>query len=139
MILHLNHIGPGGPASPALGERAGEVVRMLLALVEEGGVDARLLSGLHVHLDWIQYPGNFREPVTVRRATDPRGAGPPLAEVALDLRRVEPAALRETLAAALRGACEEAGLEPADGPGRLYLDGWTPLRDSLIWRFNRLF
>ena len=139
MILHLNHIGPGGPASPALGERAGEVVRLLLALVEEGRVDARLLSGLHVHLDWIQYRANFREPVTVRRAADPRGAGPPLAEIALDLRRVEPAALREALEAALRGLSAEPGLEPAGESGRVYLDAWAPLRESLIWRFNRLF
>jgi hypothetical protein len=139
MILHLNHIGPGGPASPAHGERAGEVVRVLLALVEEGRVDPRLLSGLHVHLDWIQYRGNFREPVSVRRAADPRGAGPPLAEIALDLRRIEPAALRDALGAALRAASVEPGLETAEEASRLYLDGWVPLRDSLIWRFNRLF
>ena len=139
MILHLNHIGPGGPASPALGERAGEVVRMLLTLVEEGRVDPRLLSGLHVHLDWIQYRGNFRAPVSVRRAADPRGAGPPLTEIALDLRRVEPATLRDALGAALRGVSAEPGLESAEEVGRLYLDGWVPLRDSLIWRFNRLF
>jgi hypothetical protein len=139
MILHLNHLGPAGAAPPALGERAGEVLRALLALVEEGRADARLLSGLHVHLDWIQYRANFREPVTVRRATDPRGAGPALAEIALDLRRVEPATLRDALAAALRGVSSDAGAEPAGDADRLHLEEWVPLRDSVIWRFNRLF
>ncbi|MGH7265536.1 MAG: hypothetical protein ACREMB_11885, partial [Candidatus Rokuibacteriota bacterium] len=47
--------------------------------------------------------------------------------------------LRETLAAALREVSADPPLEPARGPGRLYLDDWVPLRESLIWRFNRLF
>jgi len=140
MILHVNHLGPPQAGSPpALAETAGEVVRTLLALAGEQHLDPRLLSGLRVHLDWLQYRANFREPVTVRRATDPQGAATALAEIAVDLRRVEPAALRDGLAAALRGVGGEGVLEPAVERGRLYLDDWVPLRDSVIWRFNRLF
>jgi hypothetical protein len=139
VILHVNHLGPEGAALPALGETAGEVIRTLLALLGEERPDPRVMSGLRVHLDWIQYRANFRDPVTVRRAADPRGAGPPLAEIALDLRRVEPASLRDALEAALRDLATEPALEPAADGGRLHLDAWAPLRDSLIWRFNRLF
>ena len=86
MILHVNHLQPGQAG------RAGEVVGALLALVEHGRVDLRLLPGLRVHLDWIQYRSNFREPVTVRRAADLAGEPLALAEVAVDLRRAEPRA-----------------------------------------------
>ena len=41
-----------------------------MTLVEEGAVDARLLPSLRVHLDWIHYKHNFRDPVIVRRATN---------------------------------------------------------------------
>src|SRR5262249_30684700 len=139
MILHVNHLGFEAGTPPALRDAAGEVVRALLAIAGEWHLDPRLVSGLRVHLDWIQYRANFREPVTVRRATDPQGGATALAEVAVDLRRVEPAALREALAAALRGVSVDGTLEPALEDGRLYLEDWAPLRDSVIWRFNRLF
>lgn len=139
MILHVNHIGLGSASPPTLGEKAGEVVRALLALVEEGQVEPRLASALHVHFDWIQYRANFREPVTVRRATGSRGEATALAEIAVDLRRVEPTSIREVVAAALRGLSDEPALEASTGHGRVYLDDWSPLRDSVIWRFNRLF
>jgi hypothetical protein len=130
MILHVNHTAPGartaGPAS--------EVVGTLLSLVEEGRIDARLLPTLRVHLDWIQYRANFREPFTLRRATDGRGEPLPLAELAVDLRQAEPGGLRDGLARAL------AALGPApEDAGRTPLDHFGPMRDSLIWQFNRLF
>ncbi len=131
MILHVNHVAPGGrlagPASDLLGA--------LLALVEEGRVDARLLPALRVHLDWIQYRANFREPVTVRRAVDPAGAPMALAEIAVDLRQAEPGRFRDDLNRAVSALGEEA----ADDGGRVWLDDWGPVRDSLIWSFNRLF
>jgi hypothetical protein len=139
VILHVNHIGQGGASAPGIGEKAAEVLRALLALVEEGRVDPRLLSSLRVHLDWIQYRANFREPITARPVADPRGGDPALAEIALDLRRLEPATLHEDLVAALRDVSGDRALEPAPGPGRLYLEAWGPLRDCVIWRFNRLF
>ena len=136
MIIHVNHIGPGGSGPAAVHERAAEVVRTLLALVAAGHGDPRLLPSLRVHLDWIQYRANFREPVLVRRAADRSGGPLALAELAVDLRRVEPAALSEALAQALGGVADA----PESAPdGAASLETWTPVRDSVIWRFNRLF
>lgn len=129
VILHVNHLQPGQAG------RAGEVVAALLALGEQGRVDARVLPGLRVHLDWIQYRSNFREPVAVRRAVDLSGAPLGLAEVAIDLRRAEPARLAEGLDRALVAISPEA---PADGD-RIWLDDWQPVRQSAIWTFNDLF
>ena len=58
-------------------------------------------EALRVHLDWIQYRANFREPVSVRRATDESGRPLTLAELAVDLRRADPATWATTLADAL--------------------------------------
>jgi hypothetical protein len=128
MILHVNHLQPG------LAARAGEAVGTLLALLEEEQVDPRLLAALRLHLDWIQYRANFREPVVVRRATS--GPGPPasLAEIAVDLRQ----ATAEEVRAGLRRALRAIGGAGEDD-GRVYLDDFGPLRQSIIWRFNRLF
>jgi len=131
MILHVNDTSA---SSVGLAARARELVGTLLALVEEGRADPQLLPALRVHLDWIQYRANFREPVTVRRATDARGAPMPLAEIAVDLRQAEPERLRGELARALAALAPEP---PADD--RLPLDDFAPVRDSLIWQFNRLF
>jgi hypothetical protein len=130
MILHVNHTAPGA----RMASLASELVGALLSLVEEGQIDARLLPTLRVHLDWIQYRANFREPVTLRRAADIRGEPLPLAEVAVDLRQTESGRLRDALARALQA------LGPSHAnDGRLPLDDFGPLRDSLIWQFNRLF
>ncbi len=72
MIIHVNHMGPGGSGPAAVDARAAEVVRTLLGLVATGHGDPRLLPSLRVHLDWIQYRANFREPILVRRAADRR-------------------------------------------------------------------
>jgi hypothetical protein len=131
MILHVNHTSPGARLAPA----ASELVATLLGLVEEGRTDRRLLPTLRVHLDWIQYRANFREPVAVRRAVDGRGEPMPLAEIAVDLRQAEPGRFREALARALA----VLGPEPPEDGGRFLLDDFAPVRDSLIWQFNRLF
>jgi hypothetical protein len=137
MILHVNHLGPGGPGAGDLDARAAEVVRTLLGLIAEGRIEPRLLPGLRVHLDWIQYRANFREAVTLRRAAQSDGAPLGLAEIAVDLRQVELPVLREALAAALGGMAPGAADEGQ--PDREYLEDWAPLRDGVIWRFNRLF
>src|SRR5262249_11405484 len=130
MILHVNHTAPGA----RMASQASELVGALLSLVEEGRIDTRLLPTLRVHLDWIQYRANFREPITLRRATDSRGEPVPLAEIAVDLRQAEPGGLRDAMARAL------TALAPSpEGETRLLLDDFGPLRDSIIWQFNRLF
>jgi hypothetical protein len=129
VIVHINHLQPGQAA------KAGEVVALLLNLVEQGRIDARLLPDLRVHLDWIQYRSNFREAVTVRRAAARTGEALALGEVAVDLRRVEPARLAAELDRALRLMDPEAASER----GGVWLDDWGPVRESIIWRFNDLF
>src|SRR5262249_45218461 len=104
MILHGTHIAPRGSEAVLLAERGAEVMRALLGLVAGAAIEPRLVPSLRVHLDWIQYRSNFREPVLVRRAADRSGGPLALAEVAVDLRRAEPARLREALALALGGA-----------------------------------
>jgi hypothetical protein len=138
VILHVNHThGGAGGAGPA--ERASALVGVLLSLVEEGGVDVRLLPALRVHLDWIQYRANFREPITARRATDSRGAPMALAEIAVDLRQADPTRFRDDLIRALASVAPEPPPESPNDAGRLPLDEFGPVRDSLIWQFNRLF
>jgi hypothetical protein len=137
MILHVNHIAPGGAESAVLADRGAEVMRTLLGLVAEGAIEPRLVPSLRVHLDWVQYRANFREPVLVRRAADRSGGPLALAEIAVDLRQMESATLKATLTRALAGVGVDA---PDDTPdGAQALETWTPVRDSVIWRFNRLF
>jgi hypothetical protein len=127
MILHINHLQPGVAAA------AGQTVGALLALIEEAGLDARLLASLRLHLDWIQYRANFRDPVSLRRATDADGQPLTLAEIAVDLRRPADAA------AGLRRALRFLGPEGDDADDRIWLEAFGPLRGSVIWRFNDLF
>src|SRR5262245_9611511 len=130
MILHVNHTVPGD----RMASQASELIGALLSLVAEGRIDTRLLPTLRVHLDWIQYRANFREPITLRRATDSRGEPVPLAEIAVDLRQAESGGLRDAITRAL------AALAPSpEGDVRILLDHFGPLRDSVIWQFNRLF
>lgn len=135
MILHINALPEGGHLQKGLGDRASEALRILLALVEEGRVPPRLVPSLRVHLDWIQYRANFREAVITRRATDVRGESMALAEIAVDLRQVDPSTLRDALARALALVSPDAD----ERPERVYLDDFSPLRESVIWQFNRLF
>jgi hypothetical protein len=94
-----------------------------------------VLESLRLHLDWIQYRSNFREPVIVRRATDGSGRPLALAEIAVDLRQ----ARHEGFPDAVRHALGKVTAEPdGDGDGT-HLDDWRPLHESIIWRFNDLF
>lgn len=129
MILHVNDVRAGEAM------RAGEVLTALLELAEQGRLDARLLPSLRVHLDWIQYRANFREPVVARRATDREGAPGALAELAVDLRRIQPAQLPAELERALQAVDPDFPAEV----GGIRLEDWRPVRDSLVWRFNDLF
>lgn len=143
MILHINHVArtrpakPGGRAQKSLGELTGVLVGSLVRLIEDRNLNGRLLSSLHVHLDWLQYKTNFREPIVVRRAVDAEGRPMPLAEIAIDLRQADEATLPEALSRALATASDNPG--EADGGGHVLLEQFSPFRDSIIWRFNRLF
>ena len=140
MIIHVNTLPGAGPLQKGWDARAREIVGVLLGMIGDGALDPRMLPALRVHLDWIQYRANFRDPVISRRATDARGAALPLAEVAIDLRRAEGPALREALARALAGMNPPPpGAAAPEHDESAHLDAWAPLRDSIIWRFNRLF
>ena len=91
MIVHINHISQSkkprnGKPSPQ-SEMAGLVTGSLMSLVEDGVLDAKMAPSLRIHLDWIQYKTNFRDPVMVRRTSNAQGQPLPLAEIAIDLRQ----------------------------------------------------
>jgi len=108
----------------------------MMSMVEEGVLDPKLAPSLRVHLDWIQYKTNFRDPVMVRRTADSMGRVLPLAEIAVDLRQTS----AENLCADLARAVRSLGDTPDANPQRhVYLGDFGPYRDCLIWDFNRLF
>ena len=140
MIVHINHISqskkPKGNQRSPQSELASLVTGSLMSLVEEGVLDARLAPSLRIHLDWIQYKTNFRDPVIVRRTTNLQGQILPLAEIAIDLRQADASRLPDELAQAVKNI----GAGPqSNNYNHLYLDDFKPYRDCLIWAFNRLF
>jgi len=137
VIVHINHISQSkkGAKKSQLGELASLVTGSLVDLVENGQLDAKIALSLRIHLDWIQYKTNFRDPVIVRRTTDAAGTTLPLAEVAIDLRQCQAGSLPQQLGLAARQVSPHAG----GGDGRCYLTEYRPFRDSVIWDFNRLF
>jgi hypothetical protein len=140
VIVHINHISPSknpgsGKRSPR-SEMAGLVTGSLMSLVEDGVLDARLAPSLRIHLDWIQYKTNFRDPLIVRRTANSQGQALPLAEIAVDLRQADAATLQADLARAVKSLGAGAEVNAAQ---HIYLDDFRPYRECLIWRFNRLF
>lgn len=127
MILHVNTVQKGAA------ERASDFLAALMEMVEDGRLEPALLPSLRVHLDWIQYRTNFREPIVLRRALDGDGRPLGLAEIAVDLRQSE-RGWRALLPPALATLAT-----PAADPERLYLEDFAPLRAGLAWGFNRLF
>jgi hypothetical protein len=127
MILHINHVQPGRA------EATSAVAATLLTLLEQGHVPADVLSHMNVHIDWIQYKTNFREPILLRRVVR-GGETLPLTEIAVDLRQVKPETFREELAVTLNGTGKDAAL-----PRRVYLEDFTAERTSIIWTFNNIF
>ena len=135
MIIQSNYAPSAVPKTTNVGELISDVTRALTGLLDSHQLDAGTIAALRVHLDWIQYKTNFREPVILRRSVDRDGRPLPLTELAIDLRQIDPAQLDEQLAGAVR-QLKADGDAPA---GRVYLDEFKPWRNSLIWPFNRLF
>src|SRR2546427_12560259 len=102
MIVHINHVQPDRAAL------AGAVLSELVSLSGEGRIQPRILENLNVHLDWVQYKTNFREAVTLRRAS--RGEELlPWIEVGIDLRQAQPETLKEELVSALQDVVDGSG------------------------------
>src|SRR3990167_3311179 len=116
MILHVNYLPQARTAA------AKDLLPALFALLEEGRVDPGLLANLRVHLDWVQYKSNSREPVTIRRAVTGRGEFLPLSEVAIDVRQANPESFRDELARAFDGV----SAEPREVEGRVVLEPFGP-------------
>jgi hypothetical protein len=129
VIIHVNFLPKPGETA------ASEVIAALFALLDQGRLDPEVLPHLRMHLDWIQYKANFREPVAVRHATDARGERMALAELAIDVRRARPERLIDDLAVAVA----TVGGDEREPRSRVILEDWAPLSESSIWRFNRLF
>ena len=135
MIIHLNYLPKPGDTG------AGDVLAALFALLDQQRLDAETLPHLRLHLDWIQYKANFREPISMRYAADAQGRRLSLAELAVDLRRIPRERLLDHLAdaAATIGSMGASGASAEDAGGQVVVDDWAPLGESLIWQFNRLF
>lgn len=142
VIFHINHTSQAtkkadAGAPDAVADLSSRITAALTTLVDEVALDAQLAGTLRIDLEWLQYRANFREPVMLRRLTTPREQLLPRAEIAIDLRQLDPALVTEQLAPALKILANGSPPQLEDGP--VFFDGYVPLRDSVIWQFNRLF
>jgi hypothetical protein len=128
MILHVTHIPSKQTASAA------NVVSTLVNAAGEGQIQSGILENLNVHLEWLQYKTNFREPFTLRRSVRGEDVLPGI-ELGVDLRQVRPESLKDEFVTALNDTIDPA----ACSKKRVYLEPYTPLRTGIIWRFNNLF
>lgn len=137
MIIQSNYAPSAVPKDTDVAGLISTITGSLTSLLESHGLATDDATAPRVHLDWLQYKTNFRDPVMVRRAVDLRDQLLPLSEIAIDLRQVDRATLQEQLAAAVTRLA--AGFDADGDHGRFYLDGFKPWRSSVIWPFNRLF
>jgi hypothetical protein len=128
--LHLNYTRKDSAPSSS-----GDVVATVLSLLEEGHINAAQFARLQIHLDWLQYRYNFREPVTLMHAGEEAGPNAPPMEIRIDSRQVAPGSLRNLVERAIAA-------ESADSPerkGRVYFEDYQSFRKSIVWQFNRLY
>jgi hypothetical protein len=128
--LHLNYTRKdSAPAS------SGDVIATVLSLLEEGQLNAAQFARLQIHLDWLQYKYNFREPVTVMHAGEEAAENSPPIEIRIDARQLAPGTLRGLVQKAIAA-------ESPDSPerqGRIYFEDYSSFRKSIVWEFNRLY
>src|SRR6202043_3980385 len=87
-----------------------DVIDALYGLLEEGHIEQSQFARLRVHLDWIQYRQNFREPVMIMRATSEAGEDRSIMDIHVDTRQVSPETLRSKLIEAMaRGSIPTPG------------------------------
>ena len=134
MVIKLNCVGRAEPE---------DLAPVLPALAEAvDGLDLDL-SRVAVVLDWVQYRRNFRAPVMVRPFGRDAGSTPhptegPLAEIAIDVRRVS-GLERSVLVTEIRDRLSKAlGLVP-DIHECIHLEDWVRPSSSVIWSFNRSY
>jgi hypothetical protein len=130
MILQFNHLQRKAAAATTQ-----DVVDALYGLLEEGHIEQSQFARLRIHLDWIQYRQNFREPVMILRAKSEVGHYPPIMDIHVDTRQVSPEALRGKLIEAM---AREEGDTPRH-EDRVVLEEFQSFRSSLAWKFNGLY
>ena len=130
MNLHLNYTRKD--SAPAT---ASDVVATVLSLLEEGHLNAAQFARLQIHLDWLQYKHNFREPVSVMQAGDEASESAPPMEIRIDSRQVAPGTLRGLLQTAIGAQTPDS----AERKGRIYFEDFQSFRKSIVWEFNRLY
>jgi hypothetical protein len=112
------------PSAARGAEESIAALSSVMAASAEGRLDP---TETRVVCDWIQYRNNFRRPVAVRPVLGRHSRM--RQEVAIDLRRVDQESCGTELAYALGNETDDV----------LYLEAWTPLSQSCIWRFNTLY
>ncbi|MGB9070587.1 MAG: hypothetical protein WCC21_18630 [Candidatus Acidiferrales bacterium] len=130
MNLHLNYTRKDSAPSSS-----GDVVATVLSLLEEGHINAAQFARLQIHLDWLQYKYNFREPVTLMHAGGEAGANAPPMEIRIDSRQVAPGSLRTLVERAMAAESPDSGERNA----RVYFEDYQSFRKSIVWEFNRLY
>jgi hypothetical protein len=128
--LHLNYTRKdSAPTS------SGDVVATVLSLLEEGHLNRAQFARLQIHLDWLQYKYNFREPVTLMHAGEEAGPNTPPMEIRIDSRQVAPGSLRSLVEKAMAAESPDS----AERKGRIYFEDYRSFRKSIVWEFNRLY
>lgn len=128
MILQVNHLN-----SKAAAATTPHIVEALNGLVEDGHIDAAQFASLQVQLDWVQYKHNFREVVSVSRATRAKDEPlPPRMDMRIDTRQVTP----ENLLPEMLRAMTATEAQPED---RLLFEDFKSLRSSIVWEFNKRY
>jgi hypothetical protein len=130
MILQFNHLQRKSAAATSQ-----DVIDALYGLLEEGHIEQAQFARMRIHLDWIQYKQNFREPVTIMRAASEAGEDPSLMDVHVDMRQILPGALRDKLLEAMRLADPDA----PRSDDRMVLEDFQSFRSSIAWKFNGLY
>jgi len=134
MILQMNHLQGKQAATSAQ-----DVVGAVYSLLAEGHLDEAQFANLRVHLDWIQYRQNFREPVTVTQCANDRSDTAPVMEIRVDTRQIIPGGLREPMLRAMSVANSAMHPEVGNPSDRIYLEEFTSFRSSIAWQFNKLY
>jgi hypothetical protein len=128
MILQVNHLN-----SKAAAATTPHIVEALNSLVEDGHIDPAQFASLQVQLDWVQYKHNFREVVSVSRATRTKDEHlPPRMDMRIDTRQVTSENLRPEMLRAM-------AVPEARGDDRLLFEDFKSLRQSIVWDFNKLY
>ena len=127
MNLHLNHTRHDAAVAGA-----NETVAAVLSLLEEKHLSPSDFARLQIHLDWLQYKQNFREPVTITQDAHGRNGHASPMEVRIDSRQVPAGSLRQCLQCAIA-----SGSGAQDG--RVHLEEFRSFRSSIAWEFNRLY